>query len=371
VQTLEKLKVLIVDDTIFYRKVLSAAVNSTGLGIATHTAANGEIALDHLKQCSFDVVLLDVVMPGMNGLELLSIIKETYADIFVIMISSVGTESVANTLSALKKGALDFIMKPQKDSAAINSAILQKTLHTLFLAMNMKRNGQITRQVFENQAWTAQSMSVTNSVSPCYRTLGVATGKQDIDLIVIAASTGGPKALESVLKKLPATLAQPILIVQHMPKDFTKVLATMLEQKCPLQVSEAQQGDVILSGQVLIAPGGKHMLVKIISGTQLVVQLDETPYVNGVRPAADVLFRSVAGVCKGKNVLSVILTGMGHDGKNGVMAMKKECHCYCMVQSERTCVVYGMPNSVVEAGLADEILDVEDMAERIQILCQQ
>ena len=365
-----KLKVLIVDDTILYRKVLSAAVNSTGIGIATHTASNGEIALDRLKQRSFDVVLLNVVMPDMAGLEVLSVIKESYTDIFVIMISSEGPGSAANTLAALKKGALDFIMKPKEDNVAKDIAILQKTLQALFLAVKVKKFGHITRQVLGNQSLTEQSLAVTNHLSPSYRTLGVVTGKQDIDLIVIAASTGGPKALEAVLTKLPGSLAQPILIVQHMPKDFTKVLANILNQKCLLQVTEAQHGDGIIPGQVLIAPGGRHMLVGY-DGSKMIAQIRDTPYVNGVRPAADLLFRSVAEVCKGKNVLSVILTGMGHDGKNGVMEMKKECNCYCVVQSEGTCVVYGMPNSVVEAGLADEILDVEDMAERIQKLCQQ
>ena len=367
---LEKLKVLIVDDTILYRKVLSAAVNSTGIGIATHTASNGKIALDHLKQRSFDVVLLDVVMPDMDGLEVLSVITEFYTEIFVIMISSEGSDSAANTFAALKKGALDFIMKPQEDNAAKNMAILQKTLQALFLAVKVKKTGHSTQRTLKNQSLQEQSMIVTNHVIRNHRALGVVCGKRDIDLIVIAASTGGPEALERILKKLPKSLKQPILIVQHMPKDFTKVLANIMNEKCNLQVTEAQQGDGIIPGQVLIAPGGQHMLVGY-DGCKMIVELSSAPYVNGVRPAADLLFRSVAGVYKGKNVLSVMLTGMGHDGTKGVMEMKKECNCYCLAQSEGTCVVYGMPSSVVEAGLADEILDVEDMATRIQKLCQQ
>jgi len=370
VHKLEKLRVLIVDDTIIYRKVLSAAVNNTGLGIATHTAANGVIALEHLKQRFFDVVLLDVVMPNMDGLEVLSIIKKSYTGVVVIMISSEGTESAANTLAALKIGALDFIMKPQEDNATKNIAILQQTLQALLLAVKVKKYGHSTCQVLGSQLLAEQSMIVTNHLSPSYRNVGVVTGKQNIDLIVIASSTGGPEALGVVLAKLPGTFAKPILIVQHMPKGFTKVLANILNQKCQLQVTEAQQGDRIIPGQVLIAPGGQHMLVGY-DGSTMIVELREAPYVNGVRPAADLLFRSVAEVCKGKNVLLVILTGMGHDGTKGAMEMKKECHCYCLVQSEGTCVVYGMPKSMVEAGLADEILDVEDMAERIHNLCQQ
>lgn len=203
-----------------------------------------------------------------------------------------------------------------------------------------------------------------------YRKVLSAAATGHIDLIVIAASTGGPDALESILTKLSGTLRQPILIVQHMPKKFTKIMANILNEKCQLRVAEAQQGDAIIAGQVLIAPGGQHMLVGLELGNKLIAELRDTPYLNGVRPSADVLFQSVAEICKGKNVLAAILTGMGRDGKNGVMEMKKECNCYCLVQSEGTCVVYGMPNSVVEAGLADEILDVEDIAERIQELCQ-
>ena len=370
VHKLEKLKVLIVDDTILYRKVLSAAVNSTGLGIATHTASNGESALDHLKKRSFDVVLLDVVMPEMGGLQVLSVIKESYADIVVIMISNEGPESAANTLTALQKGALHFIMKPQEDNARRNSAILQQTLQALLSAVQMKRSANTMASARKDQSLHKQSRTMINHLSLGYRTLDVVNAKQAIDLIVIAASTGGPEALAMVLRKLPKTCAQPILIVQHMPKDFTKILAKVLNQKCLLQVVEAQHGDDIIPGQVLIAPGGQHMLVRS-DRSNMSVQLSNMPYVHGVRPAADLLFSSVATSYKGKNVLAVILTGMGHNGKMGVMEMKKKCNCYCLVQSEGTCVVYGMPHSVVEAELADEIVDLDNIAERIQNLCQQ
>lgn len=354
---MDKLKVLIVDDTILYRKVLSTAVNNTGLGIATHTAANGIIALAHLQQRSFDVVLLDVVMPEMDGLAVLSVIKELYTDIVVIMISGEGPESAAYTLAALKKGALDFIIKPQEDSATKNIAILQATLQALFVVVKVKKSGQVIQQILGKQSIVEQSKAIR-------------TEQEKIDLIVIAASTGGPEALEKILTKLSTSFVQPILIVQHMPRDFTKVWAKMLDQKCPLQVAEAQDGDRIMPGQVLIAPGGQHMLVGH-DGSEIIVQLSDEPSIHGVRPAADVLFESVAKVCQGGSVLAVILTGMGHDGEEGVRAMKKGCQCYCLVQSELTCVVYGMPKSVVEAGLADEILNVEDMAERIQRLCQK
>lgn len=351
----EKLKVLVVDDTIVYRKILSVTVNHTGIAIAVKTASNGEIALDYLRQQSFDVVLLDVVMPGMDGLEVLSVIKELHPDTFVIMISSEGPESAVHTLQALKNGALDFILKPQESNTEKNIDILRKKLQALFLAIQMKKVGATSIPVRRNQVSKVKSEAKS----------------RDLDLIVIAASTGGPDALESVLSKLPKTFQQPILIVQHMPKDFTKILANILDQKCHLQVREAQQGDVIDAGRVLIAPGGQQMLVKRGIGNKLIIELKDEPYVNGLRPSADVLFQSVAQVCKEKNVLAIILTGMGRDGKNGVIEMKKSCNCYCIAQSEGTCIVYGMPSSVVEAGLADDSVDLESIGEAIGALSQK
>ncbi len=346
---------LVVDDTIVYRKILSATVNHTEIAVATQTASNGEIALDYLKQQSFDVVLLDVVMPGMDGLEVLAIIKKLYSDTFVIMISSEGPESATHTLQALKHGAFDFIMKPQDGNIERNIEILGKTLQALFLAIQVKKIGVTPSLTLSNE---------TVGVQPKIRS-------GELDLIVIAASTGGPDALESVLVKLPPHFKKPILIVQHMPKDFTKILASMLNQKCDIQVTEAQQGDLISAAQVLIAPGGKHMMVKNGIGNKLIVDLKDEAYVNGLRPSADVLFQSVAQACKGKNVLAIILTGMGRDGKMGVMEMKKTCNCYCITQSESTCVVYGMPSSVVEAGLADESVDLGSIGERIQTLSEK
>ncbi len=352
---MEKLKVLVVDDTIVYRKILSATVNHTGIAVAVHSASNGEIALDHLKQQFFDVVLLDVVMPGMNGLEVLSVIKELYPEIVVIMISSEGPESATHTLQALKNGALDFIMKPQESNAERNIDILYKTLQALFLAVQMKKVGVTSVLAERKPATKVESQAKSRKV----------------DLIVIAASTGGPDALESVLSTLPKSLNVPILIVQHMPKDFTKILGNLLNQKCHLEVREAQKKDVIEAGQVLIAPGGQHMLVKGEDGNKLIVDLQDESFANSLRPCADVLFQSVAKVYKGKNILAIILTGMGRDGKMGVIELKKECNCYCIAQSESTCIVYGMPSSVVEAGLVDESVDLESIGQRIGALSQK
>lgn len=188
---------------------------------------------------------------------------------------------------------------------------------------------------------------------------------EHIDLVVIASSTGGPMALETVLSQLPKDIKVPILIVQHMPPEFTDVLAQTLSKKYNLEVKEGSDGDVMKPGRILIAPGGMHMVVSSAKGFGNEIHLLDTAYVNGVRPSADVLFHSVAKEYRGKNILAVVLTGMGSDGTQGIREMKEECNCHCITQSESTCVVYGMPKCVYEAGLSDEVGDLKEIAFRM------
>ena len=187
------------------------------------------------------------------------------------------------------------------------------------------------------------------------------------DIVVIAASTGGPVALEKVCVGLPASLEAPVLVVQHMPRDFTRIMAEALDLQAPLPVREGFEGMPIRKGEVVIAPGGFHMTA-VKAGGVLQVLMNTAPPVNGVRPAADILFGSVAETYRGAKVLAVVLTGMGNDGMKGVRMLKRHCDCYCLVQSEKTCAVYGMPRSVYEAGLADEVLDIDSMAKRMEQL---
>jgi len=187
------------------------------------------------------------------------------------------------------------------------------------------------------------------------------------DLVLIASSTGGPDALKVICSELTEEVQRPFLVVQHMPPDFTGALARSLNKKSGLTIEEAKDGDVLEKGKMLIAPGGAHMILSA-NGIKKTVHMINAPYVNGVRPSADVLFRSVAENWVGSNVLAVILTGMGSDGVAGVEILKKKCNCYCITQSESTCVVYGMPKSVFEAGLSDEAVDLQHIAMRIKQL---
>ncbi|MDU2065986.1 MAG: CheB methylesterase domain-containing protein [Sporomusaceae bacterium] len=187
------------------------------------------------------------------------------------------------------------------------------------------------------------------------------------DFILIAASTGGPAALNEVCSGLPDRISCPVLIVQHMPPDFTRLLAGSLSKVCKLPIEEATNGQTVLPGHILVAPGGWHMTVKNERGRKT-VELLNTPLVKGVRPAADVLFDSIARSFPRQKILAVILTGMGNDGLDGVRRMKEACNCYCLAQSEESSVIYGMPRSVVDAGLADEVIHLKDMAKRIHQL---
>lgn len=356
---LEKLRVLVVDDSSLYKKVMVQAVENTGLARVEHTASNGILALERLKQCKADVVLLKVFMPEINGIETLKIVKRDYPEISVIMVSSGGGDSAADTIKALEMGAMDFVLKPSGISAEKSVINLKNQLRGLFTQIATRRyTSGITCQFSQAVPARTEAPRPAPADRPGKRVVGA-------DLVVIASSTGGPVALETICAKLPAGFDRPILVVQHMPPEFTKKLAQWLDKKCQLPVVEAADGDKVAPGRIMIAPGGVHMTVAR-RGAESFIGLENTPPVNGVRPAADVLFRSVAGAWRGKRVLAVILTGMGSDGTEGVREMKRACDCYCMVQSEKTCVVYGMPQSAVNAGLADDVQGLGDIPAHIQ-----
>lgn len=337
------------------RKVLSDAVYGTGLAIVVQTASNGMIALEKLKQQNYDVVLLDALMTKASGLETLKQMKRAYPEIMVIMVSAENVEQSVASLAALNNGAIDYVLKPNKEK---NFSIvwLQNILRSTFLEVMVRKS--------------------THSRSECGLTmdqdraelLPMKQGKLkgEPDVVVIASSTGGPAALDTVLTGLPAAIKQPILIVQHMPKAFTKLLADTLNRNCKLPVSEAKAAEIVRNGHIFIAPGGQHMTVEKSASGQKMIHLAKDKVVNGVCPAADVLFHSIAEVYQGKKVLALILTGMGRDGQQGVMAMKQACDCYCMTQSERSSVVYGMPGSIAVAGLSDESVDLKQIPHRLR-----
>lgn len=351
---MEKLKVLIVDDNVICRKAAADAVQATGLGWVAHTAPNASIAMEWLEQCEIDVVLLGARMDGRSTLELLSLIKGKYPVIEIIILCNDDAASAAIAIESLESGALDFIVKPSEAGQEKMVDIIGSRLKGHLTHIRVKK--------YSPYSSTGSPDEYRYEVK-LINTSRTAVGKPD--MVVIASSTGGPAALEDIFIKLPVEFPVPLLVIQHMPPEFTRLFADAMDKKCALNIAEACDGEIIKAGRVMIAPGGKHMTVDRQTCGNVIVKLDDSPYINGVRPSADRLFGSIAEVYEGKNILAVILTGMGNDGLKGVIDMKRKCKCRCITQSEATCVVYGMPRVVNEAGLSDEAVNLKDIAGRI------
>jgi len=358
------LRILIVDDTAVYRRILTEVVESFQQDYEVATCPSGRLALNRLDQAPVDLVLLDVEMPDMSGLETLRVIRREHPATSVIMISGTSSAAASYTLDALAQGALEFVSKPEGTDAEASRAELRDLLRPLLRHVQTRRNLQAPRP----EPGTALSPrpvppppEPTPPPPPPRRMAPLPTR---FDVLAIGVSTGGPNALGELIPALPGNLGIPVLIVQHMPPMFTASLAEHLNRNSKLPVHEAIEGEPVLPGHVYVAPGGKHMVVrKLAADDKLIIGLNENPPENSCRPSVDVLFRSLAAHYEG-NLLAVIMTGMGADGCEGVRALKRR-GCLCLTQSEDTCVVYGMPMAVDEAGLSDERVSLPRLAPRI------
>lgn len=370
-----KLQAVIIDDAATYRKILNMVLDDID-GIETvGEFPNGKIGLIGVQQLQPDIVLLDVEMPEMNGLEVLKVVRQDFPDIGVIMVSGVDQRQADITIKALQLGAIDFVPKPSEKSIEENVEALKRKIAPLIHVFSTKKNLNKIRQITERMYSTDVRKKDDIAKQPVERseiTHKQVVLKEDIkalshriDLVVIGTSTGGPYALGELIPKLPADFPVPIVMVQHMPPNFTASLANSLSKKSNVVVVEAKEGDFLEPGKVYIAPGGHHMVLKK-EGTgkeRLFLGLEDSPPQHGCRPSVDVLFKSIADNYSG-NVLAVIMTGMGSDGTDGVRALKKR-NCYCLIQDEASCVVFGMPKVVYENKLADEVIPLNDLAKRI------
>ena len=369
--TNQKLRVLIVDDTVVYRRILSDVIESFDDTELLGTAPHGRLALAKLEHEPADLVLLDVEMPEMSGLETLRHLRRLYPDTGVIMISGTNSAAAKYTMEALALGALEFVRKPEGSDAEASRAELRDLLRPLLRHVRTRKN---LRGIGQNPPARPQAGAAPAPAAPAPApppSPRVAPRPARFDVVGIGVSTGGPNALAEVIPLLPADLAVPVLLVQHMPPMFTASLAEHLAKRSAIKVSEAQEGEPVLPGHVYIAPGGKHMVVRRggeAATAPFIIGLNENPPENSCRPSVDVLFRSLAAQFEG-NLLAVIMTGMGSDGCEGVRAMKRR-GCHCLSQSEDTCVVYGMPMAVDEAGLSDEKVPLPRLAARITQLVQ-
>ncbi|OPZ19557.1 MAG: Chemotaxis response regulator protein-glutamate methylesterase [candidate division BRC1 bacterium ADurb.BinA364] len=356
------LHALIVDDTVTYRKILADVCSAMPPIASVATAPSGDLALRKLAQNPYQLVLLDLEMPGLDGIETLQRIRRDHPGVDVVMVSGATAQAASATVKALELGALDFIPKPEGKGPAESVEQLRQQLLPVLRAAETRRLAGRPIAAGDFASSTAAASFPVEPSRPSLARPSAPSGP--FAVLAIGVSTGGPKALAQLIPALPGDFPLPVVLVQHMPPMFTAALARDLDKKSALEVKEAAEGDAVESGRVLIAPGGRHMVVRPGAGGANSIGLNDGPPENSCRPSVDVLFRSVANAFADAAALAVIMTGMGADGRRGVEALKRK-QCLCLTQSAASCVVYGMPQAVDEAGLSDESCDLNALAGRI------
>ncbi|MBO6133628.1 MAG: chemotaxis response regulator protein-glutamate methylesterase [Lachnospiraceae bacterium] len=372
--------ILVVDDSALMRRLVSDIINSDSRYIVGKTAHDGEEALKFISKENFDAIILDVNMPKMGGLELLRELQKKKINVKVMMFSSTTAEGTRETIEALELGAVDFIKKPDSVSELKDDRFKKQFLEMLTAVSGAKPIG-LTRSVNRTSASISTAGRLSKDRNPIItrqsgqgefthiddnqkivlRNTGHTTGTNKI--VAIACSTGGPRALHSVIPKLPKNLNAPVLLVQHMPAGFTKSLADRLDSLSEIKVKEAEDGEIVEKGCVYIAAGGKHMNAGR-SGQNTRIYYSDEPIREGVKPSANYMYESLMdssydGIC------CAVLTGMGADGTVGIRNLDKKKKIYVIAQDEPTSAVYGMPKAVALAGLVNEIQPLEKIAEAI------
>lgn len=333
------IKVAVVDDSAFMRKVISDELNSQEEIDVVAKFRNGKELIEQFHKYKPDIITLDIEMPVMNGLETLKALKKYSIDCPVIMLSSLTSENSVHTLECLELGATDFIEKPGSNMLMNNDSFknsLVEKIHAIVLNKNRLTKKNINKVQYKDK-------KVVKSVNA----------------VVIGASTGGPRALQTVLTQIEKDIGVPIFVVQHMPRGFTKAFADRLNSICKLRVLEAEDGMKIEKNTIYIAQGGYHMVLN----NNKYISLNEDPSIWGVRPAVDKLFESASEVYGG-NLLSVVLTGMGKDGAKGTEVIKDKGGI-TISEDESTCTIYGMPRMAYETGKVDMVLELPLISEKI------
>ncbi len=340
-----KIRVLVVDDSFFMRRFISKMLTKSPSIEVIDTAKNGLEAVAKTLELAPDCITMDVEMPVLDGLEAVRrIMRERPTPI--IMLSTLTQEGAEVTLKALSLGAVDFLPKPVSNQYT-GITELEKELQEKVLACGTLRRERLLTAV-------AQLPPVSSAISPASPSSG-----NHHRLVIIGSSTGGPNALQQIIPRLPSSFPSPMVIVQHMPVGFTRYLAERLNSISSLDVREAQEGDNLRPGTVLLAPGGTHLRIDSLRRIHLTTE----PTRHGVRPSVDVTLETAATVA-GKDAVGVILTGMGSDGAVGLGCVKRVGGT-TLAQDEHSCVVYGMPRAAVEMGYVDQVVPLNGMAEAI------
>ncbi len=352
-----KKKILVVDDSALMRRLMCDIINSDERFQVVEQAYDGQAAYELLKKNQYDGVVLDVNMPKINGIQLLQMLQKDKIRARIMMASTDTREGAKVTMEALELGAIEFIEKPANVIYLKGSEFRDKFINILQAVVTSRQTNisaipSIPRATQEEN--TRKLVSLVRKSQP-------SIGGQKI--VALACSTGGPKALQSVVPRLPAELAAPVLIVQHMPIGFTQSLAERLNLLSKVTVKEAAEGDVLENGTVYISKGGKHMNVSTRGGRSTITYTDEPPR-EGVKPCANYMYESL----KNSNytqIVCVVLTGMGADGTEGIVHLETSKKIHIIAQDETTSTVYGMPKAIVNTGLVNQIVPLDDVAQEI------
>jgi len=345
---MDEIKVLVADNSLVYKKMITQGVNEVSENASVVCVADGDEAFALIKRNNYDIIIIDAEISGMGLFELLKVIKVNLPRAFILVMvrpSSANDKLFPETIS---KGATECMIKPIYDSYGENLQIIKRKMVDI---IEIRRDDSEKKEAIKkNEPIIVKEPDRENRFCP--------------DIVLVAASTGGPLALETIMTQIRGDISVPILIIQHIPTNFTENLARNLDQKSKIKVKVAENYETISAGTAYFAPGGAHM--KLDAKNR--IYFEDSPPRSGLRPAADVLFESVADDLTGSRVLTVILTGMGSDGKEGLARLKEKKKCICLAQSEETCVVYGMPRAVIENGLADKVLDLDKISSEIESL---
>lgn len=364
-----KKNILVVDDSALMRRLISDIIKSDERFVISDIASNGLEAFDlvTLHPQKYDAILLDINMPKLSGIGFLEQLNKLHIKHKIIMVSTLAKEGAKETIRCLELGAFDFVTKPESYIQAKDNSFRDKILETLCLALNMEYQRQAIHKYEEVKFSDRIGISTT-------RKLKELTGKPVMKqpfiksncskkIVALACSTGGPKALQQVIPMLPENLDAPVIVVQHMPEGFTNSLASRLDEMSKMKVKEAEHGEIVKKGTVYIAKGGRQLHL-VRKGDAYQLQITDEPPRNGLKPCADIMYESLLNA-NYEEITCVVLTGMGGDGTYGIKQLNDKKNIYVIAQDEATSTVYGMPKIVAEAGLADEITPISEVASAI------
>lgn len=366
-------KVLVIDDSALMRRVMSDIISNTNEYIVAYTAANGVEGLRIIEEKD-DIVAIfcDINMPKMNGLELLKIIKERGIDTPFIIFSAQG--DAKDTFTALELGAMEFIKKPNR--IFVDVEFRDKVNKALFIASSISdKDGKIdatykshktkhSSNSFSRTLETGNRPSICKVKAVSHNDIMAVDDLRTRKLVALCCSTGGPKALQTVVPMLPKNLAAPVLIVQHMPAGFTDTMAHRLDELSDIKVKEAAEGDVLKNGTVYIAKGGTHLAVREERG-KVSIYFDDTPPIGGLKPCGNIMYSSICNLFCYDEIVCVVLTGMGADGTKGITELAGHKKLHVIAQDEATSTVYGMPKAIYETGLTNVVCELNKVAEEI------